>query len=641
MSSILQLPEAVYARIAAGEVIVNPAAAVKELLENAIDAGATGITVEIEDGGRSLIRVTDNGSGIAEDELPMAVKRHATSKIRAFDDLYSLTSLGFRGEALASMAEVSRFTLSSRKAGTDSGARLTVDGGSPPRIEPAGLPEGTTVRVEDLFYNVPARRKFLKTAAREGTLISETVRRAILSRPDVAFKYVRNGRVAYQSSGNGKLRDAIAGVYGPDSLRELQDVQWSADGTEISGCVSRPSYIFRSAQRIDFFVNGRYIQSKTLQKALMSGYGESLLRGHYPLAVLALRVSPELLDINVHPAKLTAMFYDEDVLLGQVTRAVSQAVSGSTGAPYVPIQSPELREGREPKSAAPAPEFWVTVPRKSPPQQGPLPAASPQVESDRSSTPLLQKKESPTGPGEEQTSFLSGSAAAPQMEEKDGTARGRADTFARMVEAPDEEPQSEEEEMDVRSVQSSRILGSAFATYIVCEANGRLFFVDQHAARERLTYESMVAWAKNGEKHAQMLLIPLVRTFPAPEFAVLTENAQLLEQLGLTFEEFGEMTLRFFSLPVQMGADDVDAFLVDVVEELRTHPNDPIIARDHLIASACRHSVKGGTEITEEEMKSLLREISQMQSIPFCPHGRPIAVEITREQLERGFRRRV
>lgn len=636
MSTIQQLPESVYARIAAGEVIVNPAAAAKELIENAMDAGATGITIEVADGGRSMIRVTDNGEGIPENELPAAVERHATSKIRTFEDLYSLQSMGFRGEALSSMAEVSRFTLSSRQHGAEMGARLTVAGGSTPQVEAVGIPEGTTVRVEDLFYNIPARRKFMKSGPREGTLVSEAVRRALLSRPDIAFKYIRNGRIAYQTSGDGDLRAALSSVYGPEILRELIDVHLDFEGGTVSGCITRPSYVVKSAQRIDFFVNGRYIQSKPLQKALIRGYGESLLHGHYPAAAIHLKLRPDMLDVNVHPAKLTALFYDEDQVVSHVLSAVQSAAGQSTGAPYVALRSSEEaaeRHGRDTTDAShagPNPDFWVTVPRRS----GAEEEFRTSSERKREASSIPEVKASPAP-------IQGSSSTAASLPHSDEAPRSNLDAFTQLIETRTDIPPEPEEEQDVRSMHSSRVVGSVFSTYLICEAEGRLFFIDQHAARERLTYESLLEWTRTGKKYAQMLLIPVVRTFTAPEFAALMENQQLLEELGLTFEEFGELTLRFFSLPVQMGSQDVDQFLADVVDELGSHPEDPVLARERLISSACRHSVKGGTELTQAEMQTLVKEITQMESIPFCPHGRPIAVEVTREQLEKGFRRRV
>lgn len=650
MPSIQQLPEAVYARIAAGEVIVRPAAAVKELIENAIDAGATGISVEITDGGKELIRVTDNGSGISSADLPLAVARHATSKISTFDDLYRLRSLGFRGEALSSMAEVSRFSIATRVKGEELGSRLTMAGGDRPAIEPAGVPEGTTVRVEDLFYNVPARRKFLKTGGREGALVSEVVRRAILSSPHIAFKFIRNGKVVYQSPGTGDVGVAASSVYGPDVQREFMPIQWEESGCVVSGQISRPTYIFKSAQRIDFFVNGRYIQSKSLQHALMRGYGESMLHGHYPCAVINVQIDPGMIDINVHPAKLNAVFYDEELVESAVANAVRNILGTGNGAPHITLsdnrsdsKSSELDKSSH-RAATPDPDFWITVPRASSVDSN-CPAMS--AASGDAATPGSTKGEPENG----RIHPLQSEARAQTMDDRpipslqkasDTVQPSNADAFAALVQSTSElQAEDEEPTVDVRTLQEINVLGSAFATYIIVESDGRLFFIDQHAARERLTYERLLAWTKHGERYGQMMLIPVVRTFLANEFAVLQDHADLLGKLGLSFEEFGELTLRFFSFPLEMRSSDIDAFLSDVIAELKDHPDDPVLARDRLIVSACRHSVKSGTTLTDEEMRSLVHEITDMDAIPFCPHGRPIAVEITREQLEKGFRRRV
>lgn len=638
---IERLPEAVYNRIAAGEVIVSPAAVAKELMENAADAGATFVTVEIADGGKELIRVTDNGCGISERQLPLAVEKHATSKIHSFEDVYNLSSLGFRGEALASMAEVSRMTIASRVPGSDSGARLTITGGSDMRVEPAGLPEGTTVRVEDLFFNIPARRKFLKAASREGAQVSETVRRMILGRPDIGFKYIRNGKLVYNAPGDGSLRSAAASVYGSSVEPELLDLACDGVACRVHGVAGRPTHIFKNAQRIDFYVNGRYVQSKALQTAFVKAYGESLLHSHYPMGVIHLSVPPHEMDINVHPGKLTVMLFREEEILADIMEAVRSVVAAATEAPFVDMRQSRTALDSVPVGAS-APgrveDFWQKVPRtgmrmETVSERVPASKTSPDPEA------VQRGKKVPSAPQGEPTAEKPVSICACQTGDSELGASDIADFAALLAESS--EPDGDSERLqDVRQNRNMRILGTTFSSYVLCESEGRLFFIDQHAARERLTYEEILEHVRTEDSESQLLLIPVVRTFPEPEYSLLVQNKDLLGDMGVSFEPFGELTLRFFSFPVQMDPSEVDRFLAETAEELRTRPDDPVVARERLIASACRHSVKAGTELTDGEIRRLVEEICDMQYIPFCPHGRPIAVEITKSQLEKSFRRR-
>jgi DNA mismatch repair protein MutL len=316
-------------RIAAGEVITGPAAVVKELVENSIDAGAGNITIEIADGGKELIRVSDNGSGIHSEDMLLAVQKHATSKISGLNDLGSISTLGFRGEALASMAAVSRLTISSRMRGSGVGSVLTVNGGGAPFLEAAGLPDGTTVKVENLFFNVPARKKFMKTAGREAAQVSDVVSRLILSHPEISIKYLSNGKLTYSSPGNGKLRDSMIAVFGMDIADKVLEVGYggTTDMISINGYITKPSVLYKTSKNMIIFLNGRYIQSKQVNEAIIKGYGERLLRSHYPLCVLELKIPYANVDVNVHPGKLQVMFYDADSVMEGMAAAVESALA--------------------------------------------------------------------------------------------------------------------------------------------------------------------------------------------------------------------------------------------------------------------------------------------------------------------------
>lgn len=628
MPRIAKLSQEVYNRIAAGEVITSPAAVVKELVENSLDAGAAAVTVEIQEGGRDLIRVSDNGCGMGREDLALSIEKHATSKIDSFDDLYALSSLGFRGEALASIAEVSKLSIASREKDAQSGNELHAESGKVD-IREAGLPEGTSIKVEDIFFNIPARRKHMRSAAKEGAAVTETVKRLILSRPQIAFKYIRNGHIVYQTPGDGDLKKAAAVIYGPDILRSVVEVEYAGSAAAVRGIVSKPTYIFKTASRIELFLNGRYIQSKELVRAVESGYKGSILHGHHPQAILHIDVDPATVDINIHPSKISALLFSEEDVMRDVSRAVSDAVLHEVEPPALPLQSRGPDSEDVDMDALRQPGFWQVVPPGTTLQQAA--AAAGQNRQGKKPEPLRPQKapEAPVHAPIQSTDLSKEDtyAAEPFTQE-----------FESVAPAPHEDP-VQEHAADIRSLKSYRILGTAFSTYIFCEAGEYLYVIDQHAAQERLTYEQLLKNAEGGQTYTQLLLIPIVRTFSADEYALLTEYSDLLGTLGISFEPFGELTLRFFGFPVEM--DNVDRFLDSLLNELRTYGKEAVVAREKIISSACRHSVKAGADLTKEEIERLLEEITSMSAIPHCPHGRPIAVTISRKDLEKGFKRQV
>ncbi|MBD5560799.1 MAG: DNA mismatch repair endonuclease MutL [Clostridia bacterium] len=606
MSKISRLPESTYKRIAAGEVIVGPAAAVKELMENALDAGATSITVETVEGGRDLIRVTDNGCGMSPEDLAICADKHATSKIGSFEEVYALTSLGFRGEALASIAEVARLTISSRERGAPTGAELSISGGGEPQITEAGLPEGTTVRINDLFYNVPARRKFLKTAAREAAAVTETVRRLILSRPDVAIKYIRNNHIVYQTPGSVSLRQAASLIYGPEALSNMVDVSFQGQHASVSGIVSKPTYIFKTPQRMEFYLNGRSVESKALQKAVMQGYQGSILNGHHPACVLHIETDPGAIDINIHPAKLSVLLFQEEDVVRDVAKAVSEAALAKVEPPKLrpASQQPEAADYDQPLRQ---PNFWMNVSAEE------YRGRDEAMPDDATAPPAL--------PAEEEEDVY----APPDFSLRTGQ----------------EEPEPVQEPADLRTLEEYSVLGTVFETYILCEAGDVLYLIDQHAAQERLTYESLLDWQQEGGRFGQLLLLPVMKVFSQPDYDLLMEYRSFLETLGIRFEPFGELTLRFVSFPVQVTGSETEAFVDSLLEELRDHGSDSVVARDRIITQACRHSVKAGTPLNDQETARLVGELVTSEAIPHCPHGRPVAVALTKADLEKGFKRRV
>ncbi len=611
MNRIRLLDEAIYNRIAAGEVVVNPAAVVKELVENAMDADATAITVEIAAGGKELIRVTDNGSGILYEDLPLAVQKHATSKIRSVDDLGSIGTLGFRGEALSSMAAVSRLTIQSRTQQSAEGGMLTVSGEHAPEVVSAGLAEGTTVKVENLFYNIPARIKFLKNTGRETTNVTSVVSKLILANPQVALKYISNGKVIYHSPGNGSLKDAVIAVYGKDISHKVTEVDFSAGQVRLSGLISQPTFLYKSTNYMCFFLNGRYVQSKNLQAAVMRGFGERLLRGHYPFTALHIALPHERTDVNVHPNKLQVMLYDEADVLDAVEHAVRSALDVNNRPPVLNIQE---SSGAVSKTSTPGAPY---APKRDFPEFRSAKKFydQPQKAAQTPHTLLPRELDAVYRPTEE---------------------------FEKLIESVTEYNAPLEDQQtiaDVRKLLDYRIVGQVWNTYVLIECADCLYLVDQHAAHERINFERMKQAAIKGQIASQGLLVPHIATLPAEDFALLQKNGTLLHSLGFEMEEFGPLTLKFGALPAQAEGSSAETLIEEILFELKNTQNDVLLLRDAVIRASCRSSIKAGYQLSDVQIEDLMNEITELEAIPNCPHGRPIAITIKKNDLQKGFKR--
>ncbi|MEA5003437.1 MAG: DNA mismatch repair endonuclease MutL [Christensenella sp.] len=600
------LDENVYARIAAGEVVVNPAAVVKELMENSIDAGATSITVEIADGGKTLIRVTDNGSGIVAEDVPLAVQKHATSKISSLSDLGSIGTLGFRGEALCSMAAVSRFSMQTRTAQSSEGTVLTASGESVPEIHAAGLPEGTTVRVENLFYNIPARQKFLKNTARETTNVTSVVTKLIFSRPDISVKYISNGKLVYHSPGSGELTDALMTVYGKEIRHKMRPVAYNEDDISISGYLSNPTFLYKSTHHICMYLNGRFIRSKDLQSALIRGYGERLLRGHYPFAVLHIHIPFAKADVNVHPNKLQVMLYEEAKAINAMERAVKSALA-NTQPPV--LEDVGAKTAINIKSTYEPPAEDVTYPAFRPAEKlYDKPAAKAAQTVDH----VLPHKYEQAKP---------------------------FDKLIDEVKTFHEETHEQLEIEDVRKLCDYHIIGQAWNTFLIVESGQNLYLIDQHAAHERINFERMKREATEGTAASQTLMMPYAMSLSSEDHALLLKNEELLRALGFDFEEFGAMTLKFTAFPAQVNRSSAESLMEDILYELRNSPENILLLREQVIRASCRYSIKAGYALSDEQIAELMSEITALDAIPHCPHGRPIAIVLTKNNLQKGFKR--
>lgn len=575
----------VSSQIAAGEVVERPASVVKELVENSLDAGAKNISISIVEAGRTLIEVADDGHGISADELALAASRHATSKLVQSDDLFHIQTLGFRGEALASIGSVSRMTITSHVESAQEGARLSVDGGIAGKVEKIGAPVGTVVRVENLFYNVPARLKFLKTDTTERRAIDSLVTRYALAYPNVRFKVTDGKQVTLQTAGDGDRRAILAALYGVDVAKQMLEVMASEENLTLSGFISPVSLTRSNRREITFFINGRWVQEISLNSALLQAYHTLLMVGRYPLTALFLEMDPEDVDVNVHPTKAEVRFRSQDKVFSFVQRSVRKALLAYTPVPSV------------------SPQLWGARSREEVPER--------QAGIDWS----IAHDESLTVDGEPQTvETVEGQAPS--------TVGGQ------------------------RSFESGvpllRLIGQIGSTYLVAEGPDGLYLIDQHAAHERVLFEKLMAQHENRSIPSQALLAPEVVTLPPQSAKMIGEQLPFLNKFGFEVEEFGTNTFQVRAMPTLFSGGDPASALRALVEDFE-EDESPLQAEveARLAARVCKRlAVKAGQVLTSDEQRSLLNDLEACQSPRTCPHGRPTMIHLSVDALERQFGRR-
>ncbi len=584
------LPPEVVSQIAAGEVIERPASVVKELVENALDAGARQIRVRVLQAGRRLIEVADDGCGIEAQELPLAVQRHATSKIGRAEDLYNLHTLGFRGEALASIAAVSHLTLLSRPAHAPFGARLRAEGGQILGVETVGAPPGTLVRVEHLFYNLPARLKFLKTDLTERRAIDLLISRYALAYPQVRFTFQEEEQVLLQTAGDGDRRAILAALYGVEVARPLIEVETEENGMRLSGFVSPPSLTRSNRREITFFVNGRWIQDAPLVAALLQAYHTLLMVGRYPLAVLFLEVPPQQVDVNVHPAKAEVRFRDPDRVFRFVQRAVRRALLAGASLPGLDAEVESLR----PPASITTPLEWeiahAEMPRAPSETRPAAPAPAPEA----------------SAPGERLATAL-----------------------------PSPLPKT-------THLPLLRLIGQVAQTYLIAEGPDGLYLIDQHAAHERVLFEKLLNQLREQRLTSQALLTPVLVTLPPHQARLLEAQLPSLDRFGFEVVPFGPHTYQVRAVPsLFSGADPSQALraLVEDFEEDETPLQQEQEAR--LAARVCKRlAIKAGQTLSPAEQQALLEDLERCESPRTCPHGRPTMIHLSVDLLERQFGRK-
>jgi len=648
MGKIKLLSDAMIGKIAAGEVVERPAAAIKELVENSLDAGASAVTVEIREGGMDSIRVTDNGSGIDESDIRMAFERHATSKISKEQDLFSIQTLGFRGEALASIAAVSHVTLTTRTADHETGLRVQNEGGSITAVSEMACPVGTTVTVKELFYNVPVRKGFMKKAGQEATAVGELMTQLILSRPDVSFRYISNGKTDYHSPGDGQLASALHTIYGGNALKAMRKVDDHANGLIISGYVGIGDNARGNRNHEYFFINGRVMHSRLLSEAVETACRERVMIGKFPTCALHITIAYEAVDVNVHPNKLEVRFRDEAGVYEAVLSAVLQALK-EPDAFSRPVEMQLVKEKQTPvviqppQSGTVMKESGTTIihqPVKTPGSvtvSDKLPAAA-AVRPD-AEKPVPEIREIPKKA--EQTAVSRIPEVSLPTRERDPEALQAAPEIRKESPVLFNEGRAEQISSILPEMKEPmKIFGALFNTFILVEYKDQLLMVDQHAVHERLLFDKLMQEHGQEQQPGQELLVPMVVSVTNGELRMLERNKEALESIGLVIEAFGEKDVAVRTIPMILGEAQAKSFVTDIISELETG-KDPTFEkkRTALLQTACKHAVKGGEPLPEDQLRSLLDEMIEKKVTPTCPHGRPLVVAITHRELDRKFKR--
>ena len=671
MKEIAVLDQSTIDKIAAGEVIERPASVVKELVENAVDAGANAITVEIRDGGTSFIRITDNGEGIDASQVPLAFLRHATSKIRHVEDLFSVSSLGFRGEALSSIAAVCQVELITKTAGSLTGIRYVIEGGKEQSLEEIGAPEGTTFLVHNIFYNTPARRKFLKSAMTEAGYISDLIERMALSHPEIAFKVINNNQTRMFTSGNGNLKDIIYGIYGREIASNLCEIHAECAFAKLDGFIGKPVISRGNRNMENMFINGRYIKSAIIYRAIEDGYQNFMMQHKYPFTALHLTIEGDLLDINVHPTKMELRFSDNEGVYRFVTNAVREAL---THREMIPRVAP----GREEKKTEPGPA------KAAVPADIPEPFEKNRISQVREELPYLKQdperfaepvregfkgvlkapKSAAVKPETKQNVTEVQEEAAPEkpLEEKQEV-KAEVRTEARQ-EASQEisketcKSQAEQEEnvqtpsgvqMDLfdakllsrDSVKEHKIIGQLFDTYWLVQFRDSLYIIDQHAAHEKVLFERTMKTLKTRQYTSQQLCPPLVLSLSMQEEALLKEYMENFTQIGFEIEPFGGSDYSIRAVPDNLcGIAEKDLFL-EMLDSLadQTGKIAENLVNERIASMSCKAAVKGNHKMSVPEIHALIDELLSLENPYNCPHGRPTIISMTKYELEKKFKR--
>ena len=635
MPKIIQLDRHVADLIAAGEVVERPASAVKELAENSIDAGAKNITIELQNGGMTFLRITDDGCGMDPVDARTAFLRHATSKIRKKEDLACIGTLGFRGEALAAISSVSKIDLLTRAQGAETGVRLHLEAGQVLSEEPAGCPCGTTILVRELFYNTPARMKFMKSDAAESSAVFAAIQQQALAHPEISFRFLKDGQEQLHTDGQGDRMAAIYAIYGRELANNMLPVDGSWEKLRVRGFVTKPTATRGNRAWQSFFVNNRYIKSRLLSAAVEEAYRNQIMVGRFPACVLEIDMPVQAVDVNVHPAKTEVKFLSEREVFDAVHYAVLSTLSRAAGRPEWKApekkQEPAPRPQAQPKAVQPPkPGFYQTMQaseyRRQAAQQPAVKPAQPVL----ASPVQLPRSE----PAPVQQTFVLPKQEAKSEVKPEPKIEVRPEPKPEPVKTPEPQQQT----LPVPE-EPFRIIGEALHTYIIVEQGEAVLLIDKHAAHERIRFEAL-----KKEDHpimAQLLLAPVSAELSREEAAAVLENKALLERCGFETEDFGGGDILIRQIPSDVDVEDAKALLQELAGDLLAGKTlDPDSLRDNLLHTiACKSAIKAGWLTSDEELRRLVQEVLSRDDIKYCPHGRPVCVTLTKRQLEKQFKR--
>ncbi|MDO4267815.1 MAG: DNA mismatch repair endonuclease MutL [Eubacteriales bacterium] len=683
MPNIHVLDQSTINKIAAGEVIERPASVVKELLENAIDARATAVTVEIRDGGISFIRVTDNGCGIPREELPMAFLRHSTSKIQSVEDLFTVSSLGFRGEALSSIAAVSQVEVITKTADCLTGSRYQIEGGAERGLEEIGSPDGTTFIARNLFYNTPVRRKFLKTPATEGSHVADLVEKIALSHPEISIRFIQNNQNKLHTSGNHNVKDIIYTVFGREIASNLLPVDSRSEAVSVTGFAGKPVIARNNRNFENYFINGRYIKSGIVCKAIEEAYKPYMMQHKYPFTLLHFSIEPEFLDVNVHPTKMELRFRDGELIFRMVRDAVAQALGHKELIPRVELDEKE-RQAQEREAARASREKRIPVPepfeRRRLMQAAEKDAASFEPKTERYLSPagagfgdreLLRER--PAGYGVSAGSRPSETGSVITVDEeltallksKPGTvkeASGEKETEPlpsvqeplspvqqqiSPAQTPEKERDSrqldlfEEKLLDNRARSRHRLIGQLFDTYWLVEFSQNLYIIDQHAAHEKVLYERTMATLKTRQYTCQQISPPIILTLGSREELMLKEHLKCFTDIGFEIEPFGGREYAVRGVPDNLFSIAKKELLMEMLDNLAedTISGGASLIYEKVASMSCKAAVKGNRQMSFQEADRLIDELLTLENPYACPHGRPTIISMSKYELEKKFKR--
>lgn len=632
MANIHVLDSGTIDKIAAGEVVERPSSVVKELVENALDAGASAITVEIKEGGISFIRVTDNGCGIEASQVRNAFLRHATSKISSAEDLYRIQSLGFRGEALSSIAAVSKLEVITKTPGALTGIRYLAEGAAEKEFSEVGAPDGTTIIVRNLFFNTPVRRKFLKQPQTEGSYIIDLMEHLAFSRPDVCFKLTVNGQVKFHTSGNGDLREVIYRVYGREIAANLVEIRQESAGISLTGYLGKPVLNRSNRNFENYYINGRYVKSSLIAKAIEEGYGEYLMQHKFPFTVLHFAVDTELVDVNVHPTKMDVRFTERERIYCFLVKAISETLHMREMIPETAPEGNERSNARtqdieKEKISVPEPFESVRTKQFQVMEAMKYEAEKPKMQ-DFMQNPVWNRViGSPSG------------TECAQNEDIHANIIKKEDTV--FIEKPAQMDFFEEKMLSPANQGEYKILGQIFDTYWLIAFRDKLFIVDQHAAHEKVKYERLMKQFHEKSISSQILNPPIVVTLSAKEEQILAEYKTVFENLGFETEDFGGNEYALRSVPTDLYGCNEKALFLAVLDELLEGPvyKNLTVVEEKLASMACKAAVKGNNSLNTAEVEALLDELLTLDNPYHCPHGRPTIISMSKYEIEKKFKR--